>query len=64
MTEAKDGAGLPTPEDAAFLRTQAEKCRWLAKRVTASDVSDTLLQMAREYEERAARRETDDKGKS
>jgi hypothetical protein len=57
VTEAKYGAGLPMPEDAAFLRAQAEKCRWLAKRVTASDVSETLLQMAREYDDRAARRE-------
>jgi hypothetical protein len=57
VTEAKEGAGLPMPEDAAFLRAQAEKCRWLAKRVTASDVSGTLLQMAREYDERAAHRE-------
>jgi hypothetical protein len=62
VTEAKDGAGLPTPEDAAFLRTQAEKCRWLAKRVTASDVADTLLQMAREYDERAARRDEEKRG--
>ncbi|MBV9931890.1 MAG: hypothetical protein JO013_13230 [Alphaproteobacteria bacterium] len=57
MAEREGPAGLPMPEDAAFLRAQAEKCRWLAARVTATDVADTLLQMAREYEERAARRE-------
>jgi hypothetical protein len=51
------GAGLPMPEDAAFLRAQAQKCRWLAARVTAPDVADTLRQMAREYDARAERRE-------
>jgi hypothetical protein len=46
-------------DDVAFLRAQAEKCRWLADRINAGDVVDTLLQMARDYEERAARREQD-----
>jgi hypothetical protein len=46
-------------EDKEFLRAQAEKCRWLAKRVTANDVAETLLQMARDYDERAARRDGD-----
>jgi len=58
--EGEGAAGLPMPEDVAFLRAQAEKCRWLAARVTAKDVADTLLQMAREYDERAARSERED----
>lgn len=57
--ETKGRAGMPMPEDAAFLRAQAEKCRWLAKRVTARDVAETLLQMAREYDQRAALREAE-----
>lgn len=47
----------PMQDDAAFLRTQAEKCRWLADRINVPDVVDTLLEMARDYEERAAERE-------
>jgi hypothetical protein len=47
-------------DDAAFLRAQAEKCRWLADRINVRDVVDTLLQMARDYEERAAKREEGD----
>lgn len=43
------------PEDVDFLRAQAEKCRWLAARIDTSDVAETLLQMAREYENRAER---------
>jgi hypothetical protein len=43
------------PEDVAFLRAQAQKCRWLAARVSAKDVGETLLQMAREYDGRADR---------
>lgn len=42
-------------DDAEFLRAQARKCRWLADRVNAPDVVETLLQMARDYEERADR---------
>jgi hypothetical protein len=42
-------------EDVEFLRAQAEKCRWLAARVATPDVAKTLLQMAREYDERAGR---------
>jgi hypothetical protein len=42
-------------DDAEFLRAQARKCRWLADRVTAPDVARTLLEMARDYEARAAR---------
>ena len=57
MAETEGRAGVAMPEDAAFLRAQAEKCRWLAKRVPASDVAETLLQMAREYDDRAARRD-------
>ena len=44
-------------DDAEFLRAQAHKCRWLADRVNARDVVQTLLQMARDYEERADRLE-------
>ena len=57
MAEREGRAGVPLPEDAAFLRAQAQKCRWLAARVTAPDVADTLRQMAREYDARAAGRE-------
>ena len=42
-------------DDTDFLRAQARKCRWLADRVNSPDVVQTLLQMAREYEERANR---------
>lgn len=42
-------------DDTEFLRAQARKCRWLADRVNAPDVVETLLQMARDYEERADR---------
>jgi hypothetical protein len=42
-------------DDSEFLRAQARKCRWLADRVNAPDVVQTLLQMARDYEERADR---------
>lgn len=46
-------------EDAQFFRAQAEKCRWLAQRINAKDVADSLLEMARDYEARAAAIETD-----
>jgi len=56
VADAQEGrAGEPMPEDIEFLRAQAEKCRWLAARIATKDVSETLLQMAREYEERAER---------
>lgn len=42
-------------DDAQFLRAQAEKCRWLAQRINTRDVIESLLQMAKEYEARAAR---------
>lgn len=42
-------------EDVEFLRAQAAKCRWLAARIATRDVAQTLLQMAEEYDERAAR---------
>jgi hypothetical protein len=42
-------------EDVEFLRAQAEKCRWLAARIATRDVTQTLLQMAQEYEDRADR---------
>jgi hypothetical protein len=41
-------------DDSQFLRAQAKKCRWLAERISAGDVVETLLQMARDYEARAA----------
>ena len=49
-------------EDAKFLRAQAEKCRWLADRVNAKDVVETLLKMAEEYDSRAARIEAERQG--
>jgi hypothetical protein len=36
-------------ETAAFLREQAEKCRWLARNSTDPNVITTLNEMAREY---------------
>jgi mevalonate kinase len=45
-------------DDAQFLRAQARKCRWLAERISSGDVVETLLQMAKDYDERAARKET------
>jgi hypothetical protein len=44
-------------DDVQFLRAQAKKCRWLAERISSGDVVETLLQMAKDYEERAARKE-------
>jgi hypothetical protein len=41
--------------DAQFLRAQARKCRWLADRVNARDVVETLMEMARDYDARADR---------
>jgi hypothetical protein len=46
-------------DDAAVLRAQAEKCRWLAQRINSRDVVDSLLEMAKDYDERAARQEAD-----
>jgi hypothetical protein len=40
--------------DAAFLREQAARCRRLAGMVSTLDVVQTLLQMAQDYEARAA----------
>ena len=40
-------------DDSRFLRAQAEKCRWLAQRINSRDVVESLMQMAKEYEERA-----------
>ena len=48
-------AAATMDDDAEFLRAQARKCRWLADRVNAPDVVQSLLQMARDYEERADR---------
>jgi hypothetical protein len=49
-------------DDAQFLRAQAKKCRWLAERISSGDVVETLLQMARDYDERAARKEAGSEG--
>jgi hypothetical protein len=49
-------------DDSQFLRAQAKKCRWLAGRISSGDVVETLLQMARDYEERAARKEDGSEG--
>jgi hypothetical protein len=54
---AGGGGRFDMADDAHFLRAQAEKCRWLAQRVNAGDVSETLLAMARDYDERAERSE-------
>lgn len=43
--------------DAEFLRDQAQRCRWLAARINSGDVAQSLLEMAEEYEQRAARLE-------
>jgi hypothetical protein len=43
--------------ESEFLKAQAQKCRWLADRVNARDVVDTLLRLAADYEERAAKEE-------
>jgi hypothetical protein len=45
---------IEVADDVQFLRAQAKKCRWLAERIGSSDVAETLLQMARDYDERAA----------
>ena len=46
-------------DDTAFLRSQAAQCRRLANMVNTEDVVDTLLRMAREYDERAEKAERD-----
>jgi hypothetical protein len=50
-------------DDARFLREQAKKCRWLAQRINTKDVVDSLLEMARDYDGRAARIEAETGGK-
>ncbi|MBV8686320.1 MAG: hypothetical protein JOZ90_09820 [Alphaproteobacteria bacterium] len=45
-------------DDAAFLRAQAKKCRWLAQRINSQDVIDALLEMAGDYDRRAAEKES------
>ncbi len=39
--------------DSEYLRQQARKCRRLAEAVDRKDIAQTLLEMAREYEEHA-----------
>lgn len=69
--EKRTGCGRPgwigradtrMADDSQFLRAQAKKCRWLAGRISSGDVVETLLQMARDYEERAARKEDGSEG--
>jgi hypothetical protein len=43
--------------DAEFLRNQAQRCRWLAGRITSGDVAQSLIELADEYERRAERME-------
>jgi hypothetical protein len=51
------GGCFDRENEAAFLRAQAEKCRWLAARVNAGEVAETLRSMARDYDARADRME-------
>lgn len=51
-------------DDAIFLRSQAAQCRRLANMVNTEDVVETLLRMAAEYEQRAAKREAEAAGPS
>jgi hypothetical protein len=39
--------------DAEFLRNEAQRCRWLAARITSGDVAQSLLDMAKECDQRA-----------
>jgi hypothetical protein len=39
----------------AYLRDQAEKCRWHADRMTDAEIREQLRKLAIEYIERAAR---------
>jgi hypothetical protein len=42
-------------ERSAYLRDQAEKCRWHADRMTDAETKEQLRKLAIEYIERAAR---------
>ncbi len=42
-------------EEPAYLLSQAERCRKLARTATDQTLRETLLGMAKEYEERAER---------
>ena len=44
-------------ERAAYLRDEAEKCRWHAERITDAETKEQLHKLAREYIERAAQAE-------
>lgn len=46
-------------EQTRFLREQAERCRRLADATTDTDIARRLLQLAREFEEQAAKLEND-----
>ena len=43
-----------SPEDPAWLREQAKRCRWLAATATDPRESETLRLMAHDYEKKAA----------
>jgi hypothetical protein len=45
--------------DPTYLRQQAERCRRLADAILDEDARSTLLQLAAEYEERAAAKENE-----
>jgi hypothetical protein len=46
-------------ERAAYLRDEAEKCRWHADRMTDAEIKEQLRKLAAEYIERAAMIESD-----
>jgi hypothetical protein len=48
-------------EPAAYLRDQAEKCQWQARRITDAETKTQLLEMAAEYIERAEEIESKEK---
>ena len=47
-------SAAPDPTDAAYLRSQAERCRRLARTVCDSESAQALLRLAEQYDARAA----------
>ena len=45
---------MPDEGDAAFLRVQAEKCRWLARQTADQKVARKLGYLAMDYDAQAA----------
>jgi hypothetical protein len=45
------------PARIAYLRDEADKCRWHATQITDAETKAQLLKLAAEYVERAAERE-------